>query len=521
MTMPLYGDIAEVRFKEGCVMGIKSVITKLRKITRIGALLLFASVLIAPFSVSTMVAAEGTGQITGNIYQDNGAPIPSATVKAYASAQEYYSGNAAAVTTSAGDGSYTLSGLPDGDYLILANDFNDPNSNHNFSWAFYTPQGRSNDRPETISARVAVSGGNVVNGIEIYLLPGGEITGHVKDSSNQPLAGIKVAANRSDLMNDPNELPVTARTDANGFYRLQEVSAGVWDLSVHFNTDNASYQQQWYNASGNATVYDNAGGIPVAQGQTVENIDAQLPNAGKITGHLTDNLGNPLAGISVWLYPESWDGSTPQQASYVTDSTGYYEFTNLTVGSYNVQYNNTYSDTYNADYSTDVWYNAKQFPTPNDLVPVVTAGNTVADTSLNLLLNGLFSVTSSLSTSHVGQAVTFTATVPNQPNPGTDFTGMVVWTDNGNLIWGENCPFTTSINGVATCTATFTTPGVHTIQANWHGNMFYKPNTTTISQMVIGNAPTSKDQCKKGGWKNFTDPVFKNQGQCVSYVEHH
>jgi hypothetical protein len=28
--------------------------------------------------------------------------------------------------------------------------------------------------------------------------------------------------------------------------------------------------------------------------------------------------------------------------------------------------------------------------------------------------------------------------------------------------------------------------------------------------------PTSKDQCKNGGWKLFNDPVFKNQGQCVS-----
>ncbi len=28
--------------------------------------------------------------------------------------------------------------------------------------------------------------------------------------------------------------------------------------------------------------------------------------------------------------------------------------------------------------------------------------------------------------------------------------------------------------------------------------------------------PTDKDQCKDGGWKTFTNPSFKNQGQCVS-----
>jgi hypothetical protein len=32
--------------------------------------------------------------------------------------------------------------------------------------------------------------------------------------------------------------------------------------------------------------------------------------------------------------------------------------------------------------------------------------------------------------------------------------------------------------------------------------------------------PTAKDQCKNMGWKTFTDPTFKNQGQCVEYVEH-
>jgi hypothetical protein len=30
--------------------------------------------------------------------------------------------------------------------------------------------------------------------------------------------------------------------------------------------------------------------------------------------------------------------------------------------------------------------------------------------------------------------------------------------------------------------------------------------------------PTSKDQCKDNGWQNF--PQFKNQGECVSFVEH-
>ncbi|MDD5069003.1 MAG: hypothetical protein PHN89_05425, partial [Candidatus Pacebacteria bacterium] len=32
--------------------------------------------------------------------------------------------------------------------------------------------------------------------------------------------------------------------------------------------------------------------------------------------------------------------------------------------------------------------------------------------------------------------------------------------------------------------------------------------------------PAEKDACKNDGWKTFTNPSFKNQGQCVSYTNH-
>jgi len=33
--------------------------------------------------------------------------------------------------------------------------------------------------------------------------------------------------------------------------------------------------------------------------------------------------------------------------------------------------------------------------------------------------------------------------------------------------------------------------------------------------------PEDKDDCKDGGWKDYLNPSFKNQGQCVSYVQAH
>jgi hypothetical protein len=45
--------------------------------------------------------------------------------------------------------------------------------------------------------------------------------------------------------------------------------------------------------------------------------------------------------------------------------------------------------------------------------------------------------------------------------------------------------------------------------------------TLQVPAPVVSGTPTSKSACKNGGWKSFTNPSFKNQGQCVSYVAHH
>ncbi len=51
------------------------------------------------------------------------------------------------------------------------------------------------------------------------------------------------------------------------------------------------------------------------------------------------------------------------------------------------------------------------------------------------------------------------------------------------------------------------------------GNGFLIDNLSLSSGPIPVGSPTNKDQCKKDGWKTFTNPIFKNQGDCVSYVE--
>jgi hypothetical protein len=47
------------------------------------------------------------------------------------------------------------------------------------------------------------------------------------------------------------------------------------------------------------------------------------------------------------------------------------------------------------------------------------------------------------------------------------------------------------------------------------------PSPILSGDIVITDAqplPTSKDQCKNGGWRNF-GTTFKNEGQCVAFVQ--
>jgi hypothetical protein len=61
--------------------------------------------------------------------------------------------------------------------------------------------------------------------------------------------------------------------------------------------------------------------------------------------------------------------------------------------------------------------------------------------------------------------------------------------------------------------------------ANFQGNVdnvtFGANGSTTYDFEPQQTVPTSKAQCKKGGWKNLVDSrgrPFKNQGQCVAFV---
>lgn len=85
------------------------------------------------------------------------------------------------------------------------------------------------------------------------------------------------------------------------------------------------------------------------------------------------------------------------------------------------------------------------------------------------------------------------------------------WTNVRETEYGQSVPATRVV-------ATVTLENGQVVTAE---NTILAGDPTTIyPEVVTPTTPTTKDQCKKNGWKTFTNPSFKNQGQCVSYTNH-
>jgi hypothetical protein len=123
-----------------------------------------------------------------------------------------------------------------------------------------------------------------------------------------------------------------------------------------------------------------------------------------------------------------------------------------------------------------------------------------------------------------GNATTCTATVSeaDSADPNTP-TGTVSFTSSGPGSFSDSGSCTLSgSGGSASCSVTYTpdsTPATpvrsDTITASYGGDDLHTGSSGS-AQVTVTSLPTSKDQCKNGGWQQYG--VFKNQGDCVSFV---
>lgn len=116
-----------------------------------------------------------------------------------------------------------------------------------------------------------------------------------------------------------------------------------------------------------------------------------------------------------------------------------------------------------------------------------------------LQAGGSSTVTADVTHDSAGNDTSASGTIP-------DRTSIAFATDFGTL----SAPSAGTSTGKASVTLTSSAPGTANVSATLDSQTVSTPVTFTPA------TPTSGDQCKNGGWQSYG--IFKNQGDCVSYV---
>lgn len=229
---------------------------------------------------------NATGTLQGSVHNQNGAGISGVEVRLLSGA------SAGLVATTAGNGSYTLTGiLPDlYDVRFRGTGFSD-----------LVQTGVSVNANQTTRLNVTLSGSAAGTGT---------VSGSVQDTAGNPISGATVSVQSGPTSN------VQATTDASGLYSLANLAAGSYTLAA----------QRAGFATGQRTV-------TVAAGTSTQlnfTLVTSTAGTGALQGTITRQDQNiPVSGATVTLTPPSGSALT-----VTTGADGTYLFSALTPGTY-------------------------------------------------------------------------------------------------------------------------------------------------------------------------------------------
>lgn len=208
------------------------------------------------------------------------------------------------------NGRFTIEGVPAGRYQAEAN----PGCNNNGNYAYASYPGT-----------VRVSDGKTTSGINMYLQPGGTLTGTVTDAATAaPLAGVCVTDDDGDV----------ATTGADGRYTIDQLPAERTSVTFIGGCGNTgSYAPQYWNDQASQEA---AGTVVVKAGHVTAGINAAMQPGATISGKTTRASGQAVGQVCVSALPIDFAGTAYSQvgANVTTTATGAYTIANLAPGPY-------------------------------------------------------------------------------------------------------------------------------------------------------------------------------------------
>jgi hypothetical protein len=300
------------------------------------------------------------GTISGHVYKADGTtPIAGAEISAY----YYDTGRHAASTVSTATGSYTVTGLPTGEYrlLVLAEGYIRGYYHGTHDYGEATP--------------VSVTMPDDTLNIDFTLDIGGTISGHVYEADGTtPVAGARILAS---LVHGGHYMGAVSASD--GSYTVIELPGGEYRLSA----ESEGHAREYYQETAN---YEQATLVNVTASVESGNIDFTLDAGGSISGHVYRSDGTtpltPLDGTLVVVLPVKCD-LVPLDSQLIwlakVDSEGSYTVSSLPSGDYRV-------GALAADYIPE--YYDESYEYQQTQLVTVTAPNDTSDVDFALVQGG-------------------------------------------------------------------------------------------------------------------------------------
>ncbi|MFF2316417.1 carboxypeptidase regulatory-like domain-containing protein [Arthrobacter sp. NPDC058097] len=246
--------------------------------------------------------------ISGKVTAPAGVDLSAVSVNAYSSTNSLFY---PLYTSVQADGSYRLSGLPQGNYVLL---FSGYSSGALDQW-------HANATSRETATVLPVAAGQDVTGIDAALVKGASISGKVTVPAGVTLSGVSVSAS-----GEGSPYGTHASLNADGTYKVKGLAAGSY--KIHFTNYNSGALDEWYN---NVQTEAAATPIVLTAGQDKTAVDATLAKGATISGKVTLPAGVNAYNVNVGLYKAA-DGASVSSVQLNSDGT--YALRGVPAGSY-------------------------------------------------------------------------------------------------------------------------------------------------------------------------------------------
>ena len=352
-------------------------------------------------------------QISGVVTDTRGRPIGGICVDVAAGQGGAFFGSG---TQTAADGSYAVTQLPAGTYVIqFTGGCGNPGS--------YAPQGYHGTNVN-VPQNVPVGPAQHVSGIDAVMQPGATISGRVTSRSGQGVRGACVFVTTPGMQfTGPISVfgfegfPVLPSVDfevtaANGRYQSSNLQPGQYELAFVGCGAKGDLAAQWYTGRPGARP---AAIVFAGAGHPVGGIDVALQPGGAISGTIRSATGRKVPGACVIATDLNRAVQLPVSEAFATG--GSYKLSGLLPGAYHVVF---IHGCLGNPYATQ-WYSRKPSPAGAARV-IVRAGQTTSGISSALTPGGSITGLVTSAATPLGNICVFAQNVAQQEDSGFGFT---------------------------------------------------------------------------------------------------